>query len=269
MKNALIPEFEQERLKALSEYRILGTRPEQSYDDITHMASLVCETPIALLSLVDSDRQWFKSKVGIEAEETPRDWSFCAHAIHTDQPLIVTDALRDDRFIDNPLVCGDPKIRFYAGFPLNNDAEHRIGTLCVIDRKPSQLSSNQLQIMEALSRQVVAFLELRKRSINLLESFCSESKPSGIISTCSYCRKAKDERGDWVYLDQYLAKRSTLSFSHGICDSCIEEHFPEVLEAWQAEGKDADQPAQKSAQVIEDDDLIKPVVDLSRSSLSP
>jgi len=269
MKTALIPEFEQERLKALSEYRILGTRPEQSYDDITHMASLVCETPIALLSLVDSERQWFKSKVGIEAEETPRDWSFCAHAIHTDQPLIVTDALRDDRFVDNPLVCGDPKIRFYAGFPLNNEAEHRIGTLCVIDRKPSQLSDNQIQIMKALSRQVVSFLDLRKRSINLLESFCSVGKSTGIISTCSYCRKAKDESGSWVHLDQYLAKRSTLNFSHGICDSCIEEHFPEVLEAWQAESRESGEDVRESAQVIEDDDLFKPVVDLSRSSLSP
>ena len=122
----------------------------------------------------------------------------------------------------------------------------------MIDRKPSQLSDNQLKIMEALSRQVVAFLDLRKRSINLLESFCSESKPSGIISTCSYCRKAKDERGDWVHLDQYLAKRSTLNFSHGICDSCIEEHFPEVLEAWQAESRESGKDVQKPAQVISD-----------------
>ena len=253
MKTALIPENEQARLRALSEYRILGTRPEESYDDITRMASLVCGTPIALLSLVDADRQWFKSKVGIDAEETPRDWSFCAHAIHTDQPLIVADALEDDRFIDNPLVCGDPKIRFYAGFPLNNDTSHRIGTLCVIDRKPNHLKDNQLQIMEALSRQVVAFLDLRKRSINLLESFCSEGKPPGIISTCSYCRKAKDERGQWVYLDQYLSQRSTLHFSHGICDSCIEEHVPEVLEAWQAghNNREQPEPAPKPAQIIE------------------
>jgi hypothetical protein len=106
--------------------------------------------------------------------------------------------------------------------------------------------------MEALSRQVVAFLDLRKRSINLLESFCSESQPSGIIATCSYCRKAKDEKGAWVHLDQYLSKRSTLSFSHGICDSCIEEHFPEVLEAWQAESRKAGEKDQKRSQILDD-----------------
>jgi len=99
----------------------------------------------------------------------------------------------------------------------------------------------------------VAFLDLRKRSINLLDSFCLESTPSGIISTCSYCRKAKDEKGDWVHLDQYLSRRSTLSFSHGICDSCIEEHFPEVLDAWQAESRKEAQPDQAAAQVLDDE----------------
>lgn len=235
MKPASIPENESERLKALSEYRILGTKPEQSYDDITSMASLVCGTPIALLSLVDVDRQWFKSKVGVTVDETPRDWSFCAHAIHAPDPLIVHDALWDERFHDNPLVCGDPKIRFYAGFPLTNGDEERIGTLCVIDRQPKHLSETQVTIMSSLTRQVMAFLDLRKRSLHLLESFCSLDKPPGMISTCSYCRKARNDRGQWVFLDQYLSQHSDLHFSHGICDGCIEEHFPEVLNAWQAE----------------------------------
>ena len=128
LKKPDIPINESERLKALSEYRILGTKPEENYDDITKIASLTCGTPIALLSLVDSDRQWFKAKVGIEAQETVRDWSFCAHAIHSSEPLIVEDALQDERFFDNPLVKGEPKIRLYAGFPLQNDENHRIGT---------------------------------------------------------------------------------------------------------------------------------------------
>ena len=237
LKKPDIPINESERLKALSEYRILGTKPEENYDDITKIASLTCGTPIALLSLVDSDRQWFKAKVGIDAQETVRDWSFCAHAIHSSEPLIVEDALQDERFFDNPLVKGEPKIRLYAGFPLQNEENLRIGTLCVIDREPHGLTDIQLNVMESLSRQAVAFLELRKRSIKLIESYCSLVDDGSIISTCSYCRKAKDTDGHWLHLDRYLSKRTNLNFSHGICDLCIEEHFPDVLEVWESEEK--------------------------------
>jgi hypothetical protein len=240
LKKPEIPINESERLKALNEYRILGTKPEENYDDITKIASLTCGTPIALLSLVDSNRQWFKAKVGIEAEETVRDWSFCAHAIHSSEPLIVEDALKDERFFDNPLVRCEPKIRLYAGFPLQNDENLRIGTLCVIDREPHGLSDTQFNIMQSLSRQAVAFLELRKRSINLIESFCSHTDEGSFISTCSYCRKAKDTEGHWQHLDQYLSTRTNLNFSHGICDACIEEHFPDVLEVWETEKKSKD-----------------------------
>jgi hypothetical protein len=184
---------------------------------------------------VDTDRQWFKSKVGVDVEETVRDWSFCAHAIHSPDPLIIEDALQDERFVDNPLVQGEPQIRLYAGFPLQNDQNHRIGTLCVIDRKPHGLTDIQYNVMESLARQAVSFLELRKRSIKLIESFCSLTEAGGIISTCSYCRKAKDTSGHWMHLDKYLSSRTNLNFSHGICDICIEEHFPDVLQAWKAE----------------------------------
>ena len=237
LKTPEIPENESERLRALSEYRILGTKPEQNYDDITRIASLTCETPIALLSLVDTNRQWFKSKVGVDVEETVRDWSFCAHAIHSSEPLIIEDALRDERFVDNPLVQGDPQIRLYAGFPLQNDANHRIGTLCVIDRKPHGLTDVQCNVMESLARQAVSFLELRKRSIKLIESFCSLKDAGGFITACSYCRKAKDDNGHWMHLDKYLSTRTNLNFSHGICDTCIEEHFPDVLDAWRTEAQ--------------------------------
>ena len=168
---APLPSNEPERLDALKEYKILGTKPEQIYDDITFIASTVCSAPISLISLLDHDRQWFKSKVGLEAEETPRDWSFCAHAILSSEPLIVPDATQDPRFVDNPLVCGEPKIRLYAGFPLQTSESTRIGTLCVIDRKPRQLNDQEIEVMQALARQVVAFLELRKNSINLIETF--------------------------------------------------------------------------------------------------
>ena len=235
MPSSLLPENEAERINALNEYRILGTSPEQSYDDITKIAATVCSAPIALMSLVDVDRQWFKSKVGVDIQETPRDWSFCAHAIHSSDPLIVPDATMDSRFIDNPLVCGDPQIRLYAGFPLENSASLRVGTLCVIDRRPRYLTDRECDVMKALARQVVAFLELRKKSINLIESFCTHSGGNRMISTCSYCRKAQDQNGEWMHLDKYLSQRSSLKFTHGICDSCIEQYFPEVLDVWRSE----------------------------------
>ena len=237
MKAASIPFNEADRLHALQEYRILGTQPEQSYNDLTLIAAEVCDTPIALMSLVDENKQWFKAKVGVDVLETPRDWSFCAHAIHTFEPLIVEDALNDQRFHDNPLVCGEPNIRFYGGFPLQNNQDHRIGTLCVIDRTPKSLNKSQIKIMEALARQAVSFLDLRLRAVRLLDSFCNLDHSPNIISTCSYCRKAKNEDGQWQYLDQYLSKRSSLNFSHGVCDACMEDQFPEVLEIWKQDEK--------------------------------
>ena len=162
---------EEQRLKALAEYRILGTEPEACYDDITQIAATTCNVPISLMTLVDKDRQWFKSKIGLEINETKRDWSFCTHAIKENNPLIIHDAFQDSRFINNPLVTGDPKIRFYAGFPLRNSEGNKLGTLCVIDRKPGSLTAKQFSVMELLSKQIVSFLELRKSRGNFISMF--------------------------------------------------------------------------------------------------
>ncbi len=223
---------EEERLRALAEYRILGTQPEQCYDDITKIASLTCGTPISLMSLVDTDKQWFKSMCGFETKETSRDVSFCSHAIASPEPLIIEDALLDERFKSNPLVVEEPKIRLYAGFPLQTPNDQRIGTLCVIDRKPGHLSDQQHQIMEALSRQVVTLLELRKRSIRLLDALTHMHNTEGILTTCSYCKEVRDADGEWQHLEKYLSKITDIRFSHGICDLCMEKHFPDVLEVW-------------------------------------
>jgi GAF domain-containing protein len=222
---------EAERLQALAEYRVLGTRPEQCYDDITRIASITCGTPIALMSLVSDEKQWFKSTVGLEARETPRDWSFCAHAIADSEPMIIEDALNDTRFRHNPLVSGDPNIRLYAGFPLETPAEHRLGTLCVIDRKPGALSDAQLIVMKSLARQVVTLLELRRRSLRLLNSLSNITSSQQVLPICSYCRKVRDSEGDWDYLENYLSRTTSMGFSHGVCDHCLDEHFPEVVDA--------------------------------------
>jgi len=160
---AHIPDSEAARQRELDSYRILDTVPEQSYDDLVRIASAICGTPMAMVSLIDRERQWFKAVRGLDAEQTPRDVSFCAHALHQpDDLFIVQDALADDRFFDNPLVTGDPNIRFYAGAPLVTPAGHAVGTLCVIDREPRALEPFQLEAMQGLSRQVVALMELRR-----------------------------------------------------------------------------------------------------------
>src|SRR5256885_2434655 len=156
------PANESERLAALRSYEILDTEPEKSFDDLTSLASHVCETPIALISLVDSHRQWFKSRVGLDIDETARDISFCSHAIHQSDLFIVKDAAQDERFAQSELVTQEPKIRFYAAAPIyTSDGLHALGTICVLDRVPRELNATQEEALRALGRQVQAQLELR------------------------------------------------------------------------------------------------------------
>lgn len=183
MKPPEIPINESDRQAALDRYQILDTLPEQVYDDLTQLAADICGTPIALISLIDRDRQWFKSSVGLDATETPRDISFCGHAVFENAILNVPDATKDPRFADNPLVINDPSIRFYAGIPLTTSDQYTLGTLCVIDRQPRDLTPQQINQLESLSRLVISQLELRRNEqISRLLNSVVESSNDAIIS---------------------------------------------------------------------------------------
>lgn len=163
-----MPANEPSRLLALQSYDILDSGTERRYDDITLLASQICDAPMAVISLIDEHRQWFKSKVGLDGTETPRKLAFCAHTIvQPDRMLTVDDARLDPRFADNPFVTGDPYVRFYAGAPLVSADGHALGALCVVDRRPRQLRPEQQEALQALSRQVMALFEERRTSAAL------------------------------------------------------------------------------------------------------
>ncbi|MGI9354414.1 MAG: sensor domain-containing diguanylate cyclase [Rhizobiaceae bacterium] len=156
---------EEGRLDNLRSYHVLDTPPEENFDRITRLAQSALKVPIAIVSLVDDQRQWFKSKQGLFVSETPREYSFCAHAIEQDTPFIINDATQDSRFQDNPLVTGEPNIRFYAGIPLKTPSGFNIGTLCVIDTVAREISPLELTILQDLARLVIDEFELRQIAI--------------------------------------------------------------------------------------------------------
>ena len=152
---------EQQRLDALARYEVLNTEAEEDFDAITRLLSSICETPIALISLADRDRQWFKSACGLDIKESPRDVALCSYVIEQPEPLVIEDTTRDPRFSRNPMVVAEPKVRFYAGAPLITPDNYVVGTLCAIDTRPKTFSANQLNALETLARHVVVLLELR------------------------------------------------------------------------------------------------------------
>lgn len=168
-KKVPLPDNEQERLKALQSYNILDSESEERFDRLAKLASEICQTPISLVSLMDEERQWFKSKVGIDVDETPREISFCQYAILDNKTLEVQNALEDKRFYDNILVAGDPKIRFYAGHPLTDKNGYNLGTLCVIDTVPKKLTEGQLNALEILAKEISDVIQSRKEQLLLKE----------------------------------------------------------------------------------------------------
>ncbi len=234
------PANEKQRLETLRGYEILDTEPEAAFDDLTLLASHVCKTPVALISLIDADRQWFKSKVGVSFSETSRDIAFCASAILQPDVFIVPDASQDERFAENPLVVSEPKIRFYAGATLMTDGQ-ALGTLCVFDRVPRELGPEQLEALRALSRQVQAQFELRRNLKRLQQSLEARDRAEaekertlrdlkaalanirtleGLLPICLSCKKIRDQKGNWQPFEYYVRAHSEARVTHKICPDC-------------------------------------------------
>ncbi len=221
------PDLGEKRVAALNEYEIMDTPPEEVFDDISRLTSFICDTPIACVTLLDMNRQWFKSRIGLTDSETPIEHAFCAHAIRQEQVFLVPDATLDERFAQNPFVTSTPNIRFYAGAPLITADGVGVGTLCAIDRIPRNLTQAQQEALTALARQVMVAMELR-RTVRALDKALKEKEAAlhevkqlrEILPMCSWCRKVRDDENFWSHVDDYLATHSDLRFSHGICPDC-------------------------------------------------
>ncbi|MBI5381691.1 MAG: GAF domain-containing protein [Opitutae bacterium] len=225
---APLPANEEERLRVLAAFRQLDSAAEKDFDDIVQLAAAICDVPIALVSLVDRDRQWFKAKIGLNVCETSRDDAFCAHAILQTEPLVVRDATQDPRFADSSLVQGEPHLRFYAGVPLLAESGEALGTLCINDRRPRELTEMQLQALRTLARQVTVLFELRKVAADLARALANVRTLAGFLPICAYCKKVRDDAGYWSQVETFMRQRTDLQFSHSICPSCVQVHFPDL-----------------------------------------
>ncbi len=230
------PANEKRRLAALHRYRLLDTAPEAAFDDFTQIAAQLCQTPIATLSLIDAERQWLKSCIGLEGTEVPREHAFCTFTILGSETLVVEDAMADARFAGNPLVTGAPRIRFYAGAPLINREGLALGSLCVVDQRPRQLTAGQLEALAALARRAMAQIELRQVSAELAAALEELKTLRDLLPICSYCKDIRNDAGYWEKLENYLHTHTGSDFSHGICPACLEQHFPEVAARRKARG---------------------------------
>lgn len=227
MISSPLPDNEAARMEALRDYHLLDTLPEQAFDDITFLASMICGTPIATMSLVDSHRQWFKSKVGLTASETPRDHAICSHTILQKEIFVVENALLDKRFAGFDCVTGDPHLRFYAGAPLISPDGYGLGSICVIDRQPRILKPEQLAALASLARLVVTGMELRRVSAQLAAAAADIKTLSGLLPICSYCKVIRNDQGYWQQVEVYVREHSQAEFSHSICPPCLTKHFPD------------------------------------------
>ncbi|UCP14498.1 sensor domain-containing diguanylate cyclase [Aeromonas media] len=224
MQAPAIPEHERQRLDGLRRLAILDSTAEERFDRITRMARNMFEVPISLISLVDEERQWFKSRCGLDAQETPRDVSFCGHAILGEEIFVVEDAIRDPRFADNPLVLGDPHIRFYAGTPLHIAGGYKVGTLCLIDRRPRQLDERQRALLMDLAGMVEH--ELAAIQLAILDELTGITNRRGFIMLGQKCLQLSHRQGreaSLLFLDLDRFKEINDTLGHEVGDDALRQ----------------------------------------------
>lgn len=230
MTKSSIPAREAERLAALRDTGILDTEPEALFDDLTRIAALVCEVPTALITLIDEDRQWFKSRVGLDSSETRREDAFCATAILSPQErLEVRDATLDPRFAHNRYVTAPDGIRFYAGAPILSAEGDAFGTVCVIDSMPRELNTTQREILTALARQAAAHLEQRRVAQRLRAALTEVKALNELLPICTYCHKVREDEGYWSDLNAYLREHAGSQLSHALCPDCLQSRFGDLV----------------------------------------
>lgn len=228
------PEDEDRRLARLRSLQLLDTPPEERFDRVTRLAARIFDVPIAVISLVDHDRQWFKSKVGVDVEGTPRAVSFSGHAILEPGPLLVSDARCDERFRDNPFVTGELGVRFYAGQPLRlNQDVSGLGALCLLDQRPRELTPDEVAALQDLAAIVVSELQALALSdamqrLGLLREQVEELE--SILPVCTYCKSVRTDDDYWEHVEHYLSKHNQVRITHGTCEPCALEHVLPLLE---------------------------------------
>ena len=233
MKKPDIPKDDKARVQTLESLDILDSEAEERFDRITRMAMRLFAVPIALVSLVDENRQWFKSCMGLDAKETPRDISFCGHAILGDDVFTITNASKDDRFADNPLVTDDPNIRFYAGCPLAAANGHKLGTLCIIDRNPREFSAEDVTALKDLASMVEG--ELAALQLATLDELTGISNRRGFVSIAEHalCILARQKTpASLIFLDLDKFKPINDTFGHAEGDLALTvfaDHMKQVF----------------------------------------
>ena len=232
-----LPANELKRLEALRLYAALDLSPRHGFEDIARAAAELAEVPTALVSLIDEQRQWFMGSIGFTGAETPREETFCTHTILGADLMLVENATLDSRFSENPHVTAANGVRFYAGAPIVDDAGHAIGSLCVVDSRPRQLSRAKQATLMALARTAMRLLEHR-RLIHLLGESLKEVKTvQGFLPICASCKSIRTDDGYWNRIEEYFSTRTDARLSHGVCPDCFRCHYPDVYRVLETEGK--------------------------------